>query len=217
MLTRLTGILERVADGAGTVVPAGAPFAIEVLLPQYLAEKLGPRVGQAVTLSTLLYLEGQGQGTSFVPRLIGFENPSDRDFFELLTTVKGIGNRKALRSMALPPGAMAGLIMSKDARGLTKLPEIGKRLAETMIAELTGKVDGFLSVDEVGVLDAAAGGRTAALQASFGPAGSEAVEVLVALGDTRPEAERKVETAIRRSGSRIPATADDVLSLVYGG
>jgi len=216
MLTRLSGVLERVGDGTGTMVPAASPFAIELLLPQYLVEKLAPKVGQAVTLTTLLYLEGQGQGTSFVPRLVGFETPTDRAFFELLTTVKGIGNRKALRAMALPPASIARLIASKDAKSLTKLPEIGKRLAETMIAELTGKVDGYLAGGEVAGLDAAAAGRPF-VAPTFGPAGAEAVEVLVALGDTRVEAERKVETAIRRSGSKVPETADEVLNVVYGG
>ncbi len=216
MLTRLTGVLESVGKGVGTVLPAASPFALEVLLPQYLVEKLGPRIGHPITLTTLFYLEGQGQGTSFVPRLVGFETPTDRDFFELLTTVKGIGNRKALRAMALPPASIAQLVASKDAKSLTKLPEIGKRLAETMIAELTGKVDAFLSETETAALDGAVSGRAIGTPA-FGPAGMEAVDVLVALGDTRIEAERKVETAIRRSGSQIPTTAAEVLSIVYGG
>ena len=215
MLTRLTGIVESVVDGAATVVPPGAPIAIEVLLPQYLAERLGGRSGKAVTLVTLLYLESQGQGTSFVPRLVGFETQADRDFFELLTTVKGIGNRKALRAMALPPSAIASLITAKDAKGLTKLPEIGKRMAETVIAELTGKVEAFLSASDRSDVDAGAVGRAGSGPA-FGPAGTEAVEVLVALGDTRPEAERKVEAALRRGGPRLE-TADAVLAAVYGG
>src|SRR5712671_6350629 len=98
----------------------------------------------------MVYLEGQGQGTSFVPRVLGFATPREREFFELFTTVKGLGNKRALRALAREPVEIAGAIAEKNTRALQELPEIGKRLAETVIAELTGKVEKFV-VDLAGL------------------------------------------------------------------
>ncbi len=214
MITRLEGELEAVADQAGVVRPKGAPgVAIEVLLPAYLAERLAGQVGRAISLWTLLYLEGQGQGTSFVPRLIGFSTPGERDFFELFTTVKGIGSRKALRAMAREPSAIAGAIVGREPKVLQELPEIGKRLAETIIAELSGKVEAFLGDGEVRAMDAAAAGRPA----PDGPLAEQAIETFVALGETRGEAERLVGRALARAArlGRAAKGVDEIVSLVY--
>ncbi len=59
-----------------------------------------------ITLTTFQYLESQGQGSSVIPRLVGFQSTAEREFFELFTTVKGIGNRRALRAMAEDPGVI---------------------------------------------------------------------------------------------------------------
>lgn len=215
MIKAIEGVLETMSDGVAVVRPPTWPMSFEVLVPAYLGERLAPRVGERVTLTTFLYLEGQGQGTSFVPRLLGFESVVDRDFFELFTTVKGIGNRKALRAMALPPAEIAALIASRDTKGLTRLPEIGKRMAETVLAELTGKVERYL---------AAGGGSDDLPRATVPPqtsrltrAGEEAVEVLIQLGETRADAANLVERALQRQQSTGGAaeTADEIVALVF--
>lgn len=61
-------------------------------------------------------------GEGSLPRLIGFEAARDRQFFELFTTVKGIGNRKALKAMAIEPAAIAALIVAKDAKARPNYP-----------------------------------------------------------------------------------------------
>ena len=80
-----------------------------------------------------------------IPRLAGFLSVEDRAFFELFTTCKGIGNRKALRAMSLDVGQLAGAISDRDIALLQTLPDIGRRTAETIIATLHGKVDRFLN------------------------------------------------------------------------
>jgi Holliday junction DNA helicase RuvA len=193
----------------------GGEVAYEVLVPAFLAERLKSQVGSPVTFTTFQYLESQGQGTSFVPRLVGFQSVAEREFFELFTTVKGIGNRRALRAMAADPAVIARAIMAKDAKGLTKLPEIGKRMAETIIAELSGKVDTFLSTAEVKQLDAGAAGQVS----TEDPISEEAVMALVALGETRADAQTMVSRAqakARREGREFK-TASAVLETVFGG
>ena len=193
------------------IEPEGSPLTYEVLLPAYLAERLRGSVGKPVTLITLQYLEGQGQGTSFVPRLIGFASERDRRFFDVFTTVKGIGNKKALRAMAVEPARIARAIATKDAKALVELPEIGKRMAETIIAELNGKVDSFLSAAEIEQM-----GHASEIKPMIkGTAAEEAVDALVALGEQRPEAERKIAKVSARLGTK--ATSDQLVSGVFGG
>lgn len=217
MICRITGLLEGVEGLALRIAPAGSPFAYEVLAPAFLAARMSAQVGQNVVLTTIQYLEGVNQGTSFIPRLIGFQTPSEREFFELFTTVKGIGTRKALRAMALDPAAIARAIVARDAKALTQLPEVGKRLAETIIAELHGKVDAFLTSAELQDLNAAAEGKPIPGQAD--PVIEEAVAALMALGETRAEAEQMVSRATakaRREGREL-TSASGVIEAVFSG
>src|SRR5207302_2413101 len=74
------------------------------------------------------------------PRMIGFLRVEQRKFFELFTTVSGIGTRKALRALTVPTGQIAHAIETGNTRFLIALPQIGKRLAEQIVATLAGKV-----------------------------------------------------------------------------
>lgn len=141
MISRLRGEVIRVEDGAAEV--RAGDLVYEVLIPAADEERLRGQVGETVEFHTLHYLEGQGQGSSFWPKLVGFRSPLERDFFELFTTVKGIGNRKALRALQMPFGMVAELIVRRDVSMLTTLPEIGRKTAETIVVELKGKVERF--------------------------------------------------------------------------
>lgn len=214
MICRITGTITSVEPPAIVLEIEGQGLSYEILTPAYLAAQLANQVGQRVTLITIQYLESQGQGSSFIPRLIGFQHASDRRFFEVFITVKGIGNRKALRAMAIEPARIARAITSRDAAALKELPEIGKRLADTIVAELTGKVDAFLSSSEIESLDAAI--KPARAVAS-GPH-EEAIEILVALGETREQADRRVSLALSRAavkGHQEP-TAAQLVDMVFG-
>lgn len=210
MIARIEGTLEDVVDGVAEVRVAGG-IVHEVLVPACDAGDLLARQGREVSFFTLHYLESQGQGSHFVPRLIGFRSREQRAFFELLTTVKGIGNRKALRAMQVPHARMAEAIAAGDAKFLATLPEIGKRTAESTIVELKGKLDPFLADP--------AGARRAAQAASFvdavaalpaGPA-ADAEDVLVALGEPRAQARAKIDRVVAASGGAALA-ADEIVT-----
>jgi holliday junction DNA helicase RuvA len=209
MISRLEGTLEAVDGMEATVRPAGLGVWYQVLIPAFEIERLGRRVGQTVTLHTIEYLEGQGVGSSFIPRLIGFTSEQDRRFFDLLTSVDGFGNKKALRAMAEQPAAISRAILEADAVWLTKLPEVGKKSAEKVILELKGKVGSFLSADEVKGLDIAAGSMPAS-----GPV-DEAIAAIVQLGEGRADAERMVRKALTRNKGL--KTADQIVAAAYGG
>ena len=199
MIARIAGKLEELREGSA-YVSAGGGITYEVLVPACDVERLARRVGQEVVLHTIHYLEGDPSHGAQTPRLVGFLNEMDRKFFRLFTTVKGIGNRKALRAMARPPAEMAAAIAGKDAHFLVALPEIGKRTAEQIIAELSGKVDEF-----------AASGFTAPA-AELPQAATEALSVLVQLGERRADAAALIERVLAVAPE---STAEQIIQHVY--
>jgi len=101
----------------------------------------------------------------------------------LFTTVKGIGNRKALRALIRPFMETASAIANRDATALTSMPEIGKRSAETIIAELHGKVDSF--VVEI----------ASTIEIRMPAYCEDAISMLMQLGETKRDAKRLVQLA----------------------
>lgn len=210
MIERIEGRLGAIEGQEAVLEPGGMPVSFRIMLPAYLAERLAPRIGEAVEFRTLCYLEGQGQGTSFIPRLVGFATGAERSFFELFTTVKGVGSRKALRAMTAEPAVIARAIAGRDSKTLVQLPEIGKRLAETIIAELDGKVSKFLSTEELDSALAEAEHRpTGGLTGSA----SEAMAALMALGEAPESAERMVRGAMAIEPK--PQTTDELIQAAY--
>ena len=212
MISRIEGVLEEVVDGVAEV-RVGDGFIYELLVPACDAGELTMRQGTRVSFFTLHYLEGQGQGSHFVPRLIGFSSREQRAFFELLTTVKGIGNRKALRAMHVSHGRMAEAIASGDAKFLSTLPEIGKRTAESTIVELKGKLDPFLK-DPSATRRALAGAMPAATALAAQPAGpaADAEEAMVQLGLQRAQVRAAIERVLAKSAGK-QLSASEIMAL----
>jgi len=206
MISRIEGVLAELMDGRAMLACAGG-ITYELLVPGFDQQRLAVCIGQNVTFHTLHYLEAQGPTGPFIPRLIGFAAPEDRAFFELFTTVKGMGNRKALRALQLPCGAVAGAIAEKDVDLLKSLPEIGKRTAETIVAELSGKVDRFVELKPSNAIRHA------------GPDGQgdvrselirDAVAVLVQLGEPKLIARQLVDRAL--AADRTLSTPDQLMA-----
>ncbi|RNC80625.1 MAG: hypothetical protein ED559_02120 [Phycisphaera sp.] len=211
MIDRLTGRLESIEGAEAVLVPEGSPLAYAALLPAYLAERLAGSVGQEIRLHTHLILESQNQGATFTPRLIGFGSPTERAFFMLFTTVKGVGSRKALRAMAAEPAEIARAIAAHDTKTLTKLPEIGKRLAETVVAELSGKVEKYLSTDDLDRALAEAGSR--AMGGTLDGEAKKAHAALLALGETPTDAEQMIRRALAMEPK--PSSSDELIKAAY--
>src|SRR5688572_28155759 len=188
MIASLTGTLAQVDDDR--IHLQVGPVLYELLVPAADLNLLQAGVGEEMTFHTHLYLQGDASGGNIEPRLVGFLRREDKKFFEKFITVKGIGPRKALKALALPVGEIAQAIESKDARFLTQLPEIGKRTAETIVAELSGKVKDFATAfatgDRVGVA-ASPHRRT--------PVEEDAIQALIALGERRTDAEHLLDRA----------------------
>lgn len=143
MIQKICGRIDSVSDETVTVEVGGLYY--EVLIPSGLAEPLRnqARENRPVTLYTYYYIESSGSASNLYPRLVGFTVPSDREFFKLFTTVSGVGVRKALRCLTMPVRDIARSIENKDTTLLRRLPGIGPRMAEKIVAELSGKATRF--------------------------------------------------------------------------
>lgn len=183
MICRVTGRIQEVSE-LRAVLEAG-DLAYELLLPACAVVDLERRIGETVTLYTIHYLEGTPTGSTLTPRLIGFPTPADRGFFTAMTRVKGISYRKALRAMSLPARQLAAAIENGDERLLVGLPDIGRKTAQQIIAELRGKL-GPLSTEP----------STASPARTLTPAQQTAIEILVQWGDRRADAQRWVLAAM---------------------
>jgi Holliday junction DNA helicase RuvA len=188
MISRIEGLLESVTDDGRALLRCDH-IIYELFIPGADQQRLATMIGERVSFHTLHYLEGRDQGAAYMPRLIGFSTPEDRAFFELFTTVKGIGNRKALRALQLPFGAVAAAIAERDIDLLKSLPEIGRRTAETIVAELHGKVNRFV---ELKPLPAEAGSAHAGRASLV----NDAVAVLAQLGEQKLTARQLVDRAL---------------------
>lgn len=207
MISRIVGTLEALEGLEATVRPEPGGVSHQVLIPAYATDGLRDFIGGSITLHTIEYLEPQGPGGTMIPRLIGFSSARDRRFFELLTSrVEGVGNRKALRSLAHPPGAIARAIAGGDTAWLRQLPEIGAKTAERMIVELRDKVAPFLAGLEPAL-------EPKRVEPRDDDPAAEAVAALQALGETRPDAERMVAKALRRDPK--PATPEAIVQAAY--
>ena len=184
MIVRLTGTLIEVNEESIVIDRDG--IAREVLVPHFAISELAAYRGQLVTLHTIQFYEGNHSSGHLVPRILGFLHPEDREFFTRFVSVKGIGPRKAMKALAEPVRRIASWIESGDARALARLPGIGNRAAELVIATLKGKM-----ADLALAGDASAPSKTAQLSS----AQRDALEVLVAWGDPRGDAERWLERA----------------------
>jgi Holliday junction DNA helicase RuvA len=190
MISALTGKLTRVDDDR--IYVESGPMLYELLIPAAEVLELQAVLGETLTFHTIFYLAGDPARGGLEPTLIAFRRPADKQFFELFTTVKGIGPRKALKAFTQSTGDIAAAIESKDTRFLSGLGGIGKRTAETIIAELSGKAARFAYATPTGGVTTrpSATGPTRHLQDE-----EDAIAALMALGERRPDAEHFLERA----------------------
>jgi Holliday junction DNA helicase RuvA len=200
MIARLEGKLVKL-DTESALVQVGA-VAYEVMLPGYCISALAGSIGADVTLCTMEYYEGSLGGGNLIPRIVGFLSDGEKEFFTKYTSVKGIGIRKALRSLSMPIANIASAIEAGDDKMLSALDGIGKRTAQQIIAELKGKLGGF-----------AIGVEQAATKAAFRPFQAEALEILIAWGEKRNEAIELIGLACKRHPDI--KSAEELVPLVY--
>src|SRR5262249_27035281 len=146
MITKISGVLNRVLDEE--VRLQVGPLEYQVLVPEFVRRHIQSQAGQEVTLYTSQYLDGNPMQGRVVPRLIGFTNEAELEFFELFCTVDKVGTRKAIKALMRPVRDIADAIQRQDTKWLTTLPGIGPATAEQIVATLRRKVTKFALMAE---------------------------------------------------------------------
>jgi holliday junction DNA helicase RuvA len=115
--------------------------------------------------------------------LFGFLRAEEKQLFERLISVSGIGPKLAITILSgMPTPDMVSAIRGNDVPRLTRIPGIGKKTAERMVLELRDKLEGF---------------GAAPASAATTPAEEDVISALVNLGYQRAAAERAVAAAAR--------------------
>ncbi|MDX1968247.1 MAG: Holliday junction branch migration protein RuvA [Planctomycetaceae bacterium] len=202
MITRITGTLARLGDSEAWINVG--PFEYEVFVPEFARRHLQPLVGQEVTLRTLEYIEGNPQQGRLTPRMIGFLNDVELEFFEMICSVDGMGVKKTLRSMVRPVRDIADAIEQQNVKELSLLPGIGPAIAERIVAKLRRKMAKFALMVARELPAELAGDRTIL---------TDAFNALVSLGYNAAEAREKLDAVCQ--GKTKFKTVEDIILAIY--
>lgn len=133
MIATLTGRLEGRSLDSLTVNVGGVGF--RVFAPASSIQVCG-QIGDAIVVYTHLHVRED------VLSLYGFLGAAERDFFERLLGVSGIGPKVALSLLsALPLADLERTIANGDIDALTRIPGVGKKTAARLVLDLKGKLD----------------------------------------------------------------------------
>lgn len=166
MIASIHGIFEASRPGQAIIRVGG--FSVRVFVPSSTLSHLGES-GSEVMLHTHFQVREDGMA------LYGFSDEEDRDAFEQLIAVNGVGPKVALALLSVMDArALYKAIADEDQQRLALAPGVGKRLAARLVLELKGKLPAL-------ALSGAAASPSGKLQA-------EVLEALMGLGYTAAEA-----------------------------
>ncbi|HEU5298740.1 MAG TPA: Holliday junction branch migration protein RuvA [bacterium] len=201
MIAFLRGPMLRRGDE--TVVLEAGGVGYEVHLPAVVARALPvPRGDDRPVVA--LHISFHATQNQPKPLLIGFLHEVEQEFFERFITVDGMGPTKAMKAIVHPIHMIADAIERKDVGFLRRLPGIGERTAEKVVAALHGKMGKYALLREPASEPQRVGEDFK----------DEVLDVLTTqLGHRPAEARRMVEEALRRRPSI--ASAEELFQEVY--
>jgi Holliday junction DNA helicase RuvA len=167
-----------------------------ILVPLSTYERLPAREGAEAKLLVVHHQREDRQA------LYGFATEEEREFFELLNSVSGVGPALALSVLStMPYGEFRAAVLNGDAPALTRVRGVGRKLAARLLLELA---------------DAAKrGGPVPGRPVSLAAGAADAALALVALGFDRHEAESRAAEAAKVLGP--DAAAGEVVRAVLRG
>jgi Holliday junction DNA helicase RuvA len=180
MISQIRGKLVVVGADAAVVDVNGMGY--KLFMPLSEIGRL-PAVGDDVLLFTHTYVREDTLA------LYGFLDEPQRDLFEMLLGVSGVGPRVDLALLSvLSTAEILNAIADDDARQLQRAPGVGLKLAQRIVLDLK---------DKVSTMPRAAG--TAAPSAS---SSADAVDALQSLGYKQAEAHKAVEAVMKEIDDR---------------
>ncbi len=185
MIFALKGTIVEKAPTRVILDVEGVGYGVNIPLSTY--EKLGD-VGTSARLLTRLHVKEDALD------LYGFATAEEKQLFDLLILVSGIGPRLALGVLS---GSKVDFVAQAIASGntgmLTTISGVGKKLADRIIVELRDKVGVFLASRE-----------PVAAAAAEPPHFNDAVLALVSLGVTKASAQKALRHVVSEAGSELP-------------
>ncbi len=131
MIASLTGTVAAVKLDSVVLDVGGVGMAVQTT-PATLA---GMRVGATARLATSLVVREDSL------TLFGFADDDEREVFETLQTVSGIGPRLALAMLAVhPPDGLRRAVATEDLAALQRVPGIGRKGAQRLVLELADRL-----------------------------------------------------------------------------
>ncbi len=112
----------------------------EILIPAFLMQKINTKKAGDDLILYIYYHQTERQPK---PILIGFETEEEKNFFQNIISVAGIGPLKAVKAINIPINEIALAIETKDLEKLKILKGIGESAAKKIIASLSGKMEKF--------------------------------------------------------------------------
>jgi Holliday junction DNA helicase RuvA len=179
MIAHLRGKLIYKQPGQAIIEAGGVGYDVAISIPTFTAL---PVAGAEASLH--IYTQVSEDQIA----LFGFQDREEKRLFERLITVSGVGPKLAIKMLSgLSPERTVQAICGQDHAQLTRIPGVGKKLAERLVVELKDKLDDF----------AVAPAPTAVR----GPAVDDVLSALVNLGYQRAAAEKAIENAVAKDKS----------------
>jgi Holliday junction DNA helicase RuvA len=177
MIAHLRGLLIGKRPNQAVVETGGVGYDVNITVPTFSDL---PSLGAEVALHIHTHVRED------IIALYGFLRAEEKQLFEKLITVSGIGPRLAVTILSgMATAEMVGAIRSNDFARLTKIPGIGRKTAERMCVELRDKLEGFGAPQAV---------------VSHSAAQEDVISALTNLGFQRALAEKAVERAVQSAG-----------------
>lgn len=133
MIVAVRGKIFQFSPGR-VAVDTGSGVILQLLVPISGFTKLA--MGQDVLLHTVLKIKDE----DIV--LYGFLDPEEKAWFEKLLAVTGVGGKTALACVsAIVPSEWRAVIAAADVARISTIPGIGKKTAQRIVLELTGKLE----------------------------------------------------------------------------
>lgn len=131
MISFLRGPVAQISLSSAVIDVGGVGMLVQAT-PKTLG---GLRVGTEATLTTAMIVREDSL------TLYGFSDANEREVFEILLTVGGIGPRLAMAVLAvLDPETIRIAASTGDGKTFTKVPGIGPKVAGRIVLELAGKL-----------------------------------------------------------------------------
>ncbi len=191
MIGKLKGLVDSFGDDWVLIDCGGVCY--EVFCSGRTLQAL-PRVGEAavVFIETIVRED-------FI-KLYGFATDAEKSWFNLLTTVQGVGARVALSVLSvMTPSELASAVALQDKAMIGRANGVGPKLALRVVTELKGKVPA------IGAIDAGTLGLQSALGEGVASGNiTDAVSALTNLGYSSAQASSAVARVIGREGDDTP-------------